>query len=66
MGNLNKRAFKKISGGFADVTPDKLKEGMGEYKNFKAGEPNQVYTKDEKKKLSKTLLGGGSDRKEGL
>ena len=64
--NLHKSVFKKTEGGYANVTPDRLKEGMGEYKNFKAGEPNQVFTKDEKKKLGKTLLGGGVVRKEGL
>ena len=61
--------YKKVAGGFADLTPDRLKKGQqGEYSDFKAGEPNMVYTEEEAKKMKKgkTLLGQGVERKVGL
>lgn len=66
MGGINKPTFKKVGDMYANVTPDRIPRGQeGEYKDFKAGEPNKLFTEDEKKKLGKTLL-GGAGRKDGL
>lgn len=70
MGGLG-RKFEQIknTGQYFEVTKDRDRNAIGgNYKNFKAGEPNRTYTEEELRRMKKgkTLLGAGSDRKEGL